>query len=464
MKLQVYLSRLVIIVILLVFAVPSPPVEAAVDIPNAVTEEFTPTITLADGTEISAMEINSPPNPSSEYAEQRAASLVTSLDRATTLSNFPSYSWVFGCSAVSQAMIAAYYDNNGYPNLYTGPTNGGVMPASDMYAPYSGTYIWGQWYDSVSHPYPNNPLIASHNGVDGQTSRGSIDDYWVSYDSSANDPYISGSWAQHTWGTAVGDYMKTSQSAYNNVDGSTHFYTYLSGSNPLTCSVMLSGGVADLDGTYGRKLFYEARGYTVTDCYNQPTDNYITGGFNLADFQAEIDSGHPVLINVTGHSMVGFGYNGSTIYIRDTWDSNPEHVYSMTWGGTYDGRGLLGVSIVHIQQPIVKPSTFIKTAPGDGGMVQVSNQILSWESAGGTFKYEYCVDETDNGECNSTWLSNDVFTSVRLSGLDPDITYYWQVRAVNPIGTTYANGQLDAFWNFITTDAINSYLPFIIRN
>ena len=28
-------------------------------------------------------------------------------------------------------MIAAYYDQNGYPDIYTGPTNGSVMPITD---------------------------------------------------------------------------------------------------------------------------------------------------------------------------------------------------------------------------------------------------------------------------------------------------------------------------------------------
>ena len=38
------------------------------------------------------------------------------------------------------------------------------------------------------------------------------------------DPYITNGWTQHTWGEAIGDYMKTSQSAYGNTDGSTSFY------------------------------------------------------------------------------------------------------------------------------------------------------------------------------------------------------------------------------------------------
>ena len=444
-KLKVYLSRLLVCLLLIVIAVPFPAVEAAAESPSQLTNEFTPTTTLADGTEISALVIDGPPTPPVEYVEERAASMVTSLDRDSSLANFPSYSWVFGCSAVSAAMIAAYYDNNGYPNMYTGPTNGGVMPITDT--------SWSSWQDVAGVWYPNNPLIASHNGVDGQVGRGSIDDYWVSYFSDADDPYITNSWSEHTPGTAVGDYMKTSQSAYSNIDGSTRFWNRSDGA-PLLCSSM----PAD-DGTLGRKQFYEARGYTVTECYNQNTDNN-GGGFSLTDFQAEIDAGHPVMLNIEGHTIVGFGYSGSTIYIRDTWNSNPENVYSMTWGGSYAGRGLLGVSIVHIQQPSTPPSTFGKTGPADGGMGQLSNLILSWDAASSTFQYEYCIDEIDNNECDDVWLLNDVFTSVRLNDLDPDTPYFWQVKAVNSEGTTYANGD---YWSFTTKDIVYSYLPLILK-
>ena len=55
-----------------------------------------------------------------------------------------------------------------------------------------------------------------------------------------------------------------------------------------------------------------------------------------------------MLLNLAGHSIVGYGYNGSTIYIRDTWDSDPAHTYTMPWGGSYDGMELLSVSVVHL--------------------------------------------------------------------------------------------------------------------
>lgn len=300
--------------------------------------------TLADGTSLTRHIINGAPQPSS-LLDERPASVLLPSATTVLLPNFPSYNWVFGCSAVSSAMIAGYYDRGAYPNMYTGPTNGGVMPVSDTSWP-----TWSDGYDT----YPNNPLIASHLGIDGLATRGSIDDYWVRYDSSIQDPYITGGWVQHNWGAAIGDYMKTSQSSYNNVDGATSFYTKNS-NEKLYCAELENYDVDDEDGTYGRKLFYEARGYTVSECYNQNTDNKFVGGFSLTNFKAEIDAGHPVMLNLNGHTVVGYGYDGTTIYIRNTWDNDPSHIYSMPWGGYYESMQLIAVSIVRLNPSFVPP-------------------------------------------------------------------------------------------------------------
>ncbi|MGB8214296.1 MAG: hypothetical protein WCE68_12130 [Anaerolineales bacterium] len=278
--------------------------------------------------------IHGPPAPPPGFAGQAAA--VMDFPAGAKILNVPAYTWVYGCSAVSAAMIAGYYDENGYSNIYTGPTNAGVMPLTDS--------AWPTWTDTSGARYPNNPLIASHNGVDGRTSKGSLDDYWVKYDSAAPDPFI-GRWTEHTWGTAIGDYMKTSQSKHGDPDGSTEFWGS-GGATKLTCSEMNAYGISNSDGTYGRMLFYQARGYSVTDCYYQNTDNHSAGGFSLADFRAEIDAGNPVLLNLAGHSIVGVGYDPSstTIYIHNTWDTN---TYSYTWGQPYYNMALMSVSIVN---------------------------------------------------------------------------------------------------------------------
>ncbi|MEF3695781.1 C39 family peptidase [Desulfolutivibrio sp.] len=289
---------------------------------------------------ISEMIISGPPTPPPGYEAERVPVDLAKAAAKTTIKilTAPAFNWVFGCSSVSGAMIAAYYDRNGFPNMYTGPTDGGVMPLNNS--------VWGTWSDGTS-TYPNLPLAASHNGVDGRTTKGSIDDYWIKYGSEDSDPYISGGWTQHAWSDAIGDYMKTSQSYYDNSDGSTTFYSWTSSATPLTCADMESGSIDTLDGTYGRKLFYEARGYTVTDCYNQKTDNAIAEGFSFAQYKAEIDAGRPVMINVTGHTMAGVGYDDATntIYIHDTWDYT---THTMPWGGSYSGMTMWGVSIVNL--------------------------------------------------------------------------------------------------------------------
>jgi len=431
---------------------PPDPTPASVEVGNDYFSVVT--TTLPDGTGLTTQRINGPSEPPDPAAWE--ASRVSVLNRAATLlPGFPSYDWVFGCSAVSGAMIAAYYDHNGYVNMYDGPTNGGLMPLTDT--------SWETWSG-----YPNNPLVASHKGIDGRgiTELGSIDDYWVSYFSSADDPYITGSWTQHTWGSAIGDYMFTSQSAYGPIDGETWFYNYTNSANRLYCTTMASSNLAD--GTLGRKLFYEARGYDVTDCYNQISDNVIAEGFSLADYQAEIDAGHPVMINLEGHTVVGYGYDGSTIYIRDTWDNNPEHVYHMEWGMYYpltdvieDRMYMLSVSIVHLDDD----PGFSKTSPSnDATWVNPNAVTLAWEESIGASSYEYCIDVDTN--CTN-WVSTEMDTSVALAPLADGQTYYWQVRANSSSGITYANGGEGMLWSFTTFDPAimteTNFVPLLTR-
>ncbi len=432
--LQTPLILLIMTLILAQFPASAEPIQE--DTPSGGTvEAINPNIsifhaTLVDGTAIGAYAINGPPHPPLEYEEERAASLVQSPSR-NTLTNFPSYNWVFGCSAVSGAIIAAYYDRNGYPNIYTGPTNGGEMPITDT--------SWLTWTDSEEVEYPNNPLVASHYGVDGRMGYGSIDNYWVSYNSTDDDPYITNEWPEHIWETAIGDFMKTSQSTYDNVDGSTWFWDFYSGTK-LTCSAMeslydpeVSDYISNYDGTYGRKLFYEARGYTVGECYNQTTDNNYEGGFSLEDFKAEIDAGHPVFLSLRndftgeGHSIVGFGYSGDTIYIRDTWDSDPNHIYSMSWGGSYAGMALKSVRIVHPEPIVTPPDATTNVLASDGFFTD--KVWVTWQTSDGATSYEVYRNMSDTLVGAQKIASNHPNNHYDDITAAPGNLYYYWVKA-----------------------------------
>jgi hypothetical protein len=376
------------------------------------------TETVQDGRDVDKIIINSPPIPPPGFELQRQAISLPVPDSSAGIKTLsvPAFNWVFGCSAVSGAMIAGYYDRTGYPNMYTGPTNGGLTPLDNS--------SWPTWSDGYA-TYPNCPLIASRNGVDGRTIKGSIDDYWVRYDSAASDPYITGAWTQHVWGTAIGDYMKTSQSAYGNTDGATSFYNYTESALPLTCADMVTYGIADVDGTYGRKLFYEARGYTVTDCYSQKTDNIIPGGFSFNQFKAEIDADRPVMLNLAGHTVVGVGYDDTlnTVYIHDTWDYNN---HTMTWGGSYSGMQLLSVSIVNFES---EQNAAVTVVSPNGGETLTRGTVVP-------ITWSYTGDPGENVKIelyNGSTLSSTITSSTSLSAG----SYNWAIPSTQAFGSNY---------------------------
>jgi hypothetical protein len=393
-------------------------------------------IKYSDGTSLVKHIINGPPTPPPGYELERAAVALPepNPEMGTNSLIAPAFNWVFGCSSVTGAMIAGYYDRNGYPNIYTGPTNGGVMPLDNS--------SWPTWSDGNT-TYPNLPLAASHNGVDGRATYGSIDDYWVQYESSAPDPYI-GNWTQHAWGTAIGDYMKTSQSAYGNIDGSTTFWNYKSASK-LTCTAMEtmtgSGGhpISWNDGTHGRKEFYVARGYTVPTCYNQPTDKQYPGGFSYAQYKAEIDAGRPVMLNLDGHTIAGVGYSDpSTVYVHDTWDYQN---HTMAWGTSYSGMALLSVSIVNMAPAVSSPTVTTGYAlyvtshsAALTGTVNANNG-----STTATFQYwpsgSYSLTTVTADQSPVTGSSN-TSVSKGITGLIPNTTYNYRAVGVNSAGTT----------------------------
>jgi len=419
-------------------------------------------LTLDGGIEVSAHIVNGPPHPPEGFEVERAASMIP-LTGATALPDFPSYSWVFGCGAVAGGMITAYYDRNGYPNMYAGPTNGGMMPLTDT--------AWPTWVDSAGEEYPNNPLIASHKGVDERTTYGSIDNYWVSFNSTEDDPYITYERPQHTWDSAIGDYMKTSQSYYGNSDGSSALYFNQNKPDRYTCSAMESHQsesgdwkVSEHDSTYGRKLFYEARGYTVTDCYNQATDNKVADGFSFSDFKAEIDAGHPVFVFVTGHFMVGYGYSGDDILIRDTWDNNPSNTYSMPWGGSYQDMEMRAVGIVRPVPPgnLAPTNIYLSSSSvQEGQPVNTVVGILSTADPNLGDTHTYTLVSGDGSADNAAFniSGNQLRTSQVFSKADKD-SYKIRVRS-----TDQGDLWFEKMFTITVTDASaegQTYLPLIL--
>ena len=284
------------------------------------------------------------------------------------LPNMPALTWTYGCAATAAAMVFGHYDNVGYPSMYAGPTNGGVFPLSNA--------VWGPG------PEPGLgecPLSASHRGYDGLATRGHADDYWVEYGDAGPDPYLLYGWPEHAPPDCTGDFMGTNQSKYGLVDGATMHFFNTDGSPMYD----FTGGEPDSrDGGYGMGLFAESRGYTVDTVFSQYIWGYEgnTLGFTFTDFQREIDAGNPVVIGVTGHAMLGFGYDSTrtppTIYVHDTWDRS---AHEMAWAGSYPAgeEELEHFAVIVIRLRPQPPPTITMTSPRKGELVTTATPTIT---------------------------------------------------------------------------------------
>ena len=283
-----------------------------------------------------------------------APNIVRSLPATAVTLDVPAFDWTYGSSITSAGMLFGYYDRNGYPYFYTGPTNDGVCPLTNA--------VWGHsTYGSVTSG--NCPIVASKKGIDSRTDNGHVDDYWKALDSTA-DPYFSGGWTQHSPLDCAADFMGANQyQNWNNIDGATTFRYYSDG----TPYYDPSDESYERDGTHGMKLFAEYCGYTCPDTgvFNQLIDTYQPGGFTFAQYMDEIDAGRPVLIQVSGNTMLGVGYDESTktVYLHDTWDYE---THAMTWGGSYSGMRHYMVSVF----ALAAPSPRVVFTAGKGGVIE----------------------------------------------------------------------------------------------
>ncbi len=380
---------------------------------------------IEDGKTIDEVIVPSRPSPPEGFSREVAQVPESNVAAVTnTISSVPAMTWSFGCSATSAAMMFGHYDNAGYPNMYAGPTNGGVFPMTNA--------VWGTVVIN-GETRALCPLSATRLGLDGRTTYGHVDDFWIRMNDPGPDPFI-GNWTEHAYGECTGDYMGTNQSLLSNEDGLTRFFYYLQG-DPIYDYTGCEP--AKRDGCHGLRLFAESRGYAVQTSGN--FSQYIYGyngntqGFTFDNFKAEIDAGRPVLLHVTGHTMLGYGYDdfGSTVYMRDTWDYS---AHSMTWGGVYLGMQHYGVSVLRLAPiapvPPVAPTLMLS--------VYGTTVVASWSPVPDAVGYTLFYAPYPTAE--KIW-SIDMGTQTGLIvNLWSGAAFYVAVQAYNTAGSSgYSN-------------------------
>jgi len=345
------------------------------------------------------------------------------------LNEVPAFDWSYGCSATSAAMLFGYYDRNGYSNMYAGPTDGGVCPLDNT-----------TWGPGIEGSPGECPLSATHDGIDGRTTRGHVGDYWIEYGSTVQDPWITNGWTEHTHEDCTGDFMGTNQSEFDNIDGSTTFYYYTNG-DPL---YDYAGGEHERDGCHGLKLFAESRGYSVVTNFNQLIQGYDgnPSGFTFDNYMAEIDAGRPVLIHVEGHTMLGYGYDdtaGDTVYLHDTWDYS---AHTMTWGGTYDDiLQLQHYAVTVIRLDAAGPPSVTTNDASDitDSSATLNGNLDDWGTASDVYvSFEWGETTAYGNETTPEVMDTTGPFSFSLPSLSPDTPYHFIAKAVGD-GTSYGD-------------------------
>ncbi len=112
------------------------------------------------------------------------------------------------------------------------------------------------------------------------------------------------------------------------------------------------------------------------------------------------------------------------------------------------GSGIIdaAAAVAGSSPPQSAPGAFAKTSPANGATRLRTPVTLAWNASSGATSYEYCIDTSVNNNCDSTWVR--VSTTSASVSVNARTTYSWQVRAVNTVGTTVADG---GSWRSFTT-------------
>ena len=111
-----------------------------------------------------------PGRPPANRAPEVRVPFMAPAAETNILASMPAFYWSYGCSPTAAAMMMGYYDLNGYPNLYTGPANGGVCPQTNS--------TWGFTQYRASCVENALSVPATRVWMDAPPP-GHVDDYWV---------------------------------------------------------------------------------------------------------------------------------------------------------------------------------------------------------------------------------------------------------------------------------------------
>lgn len=280
------------------------------------------------------------------------------------LTEVPDYHWHAGCFGTASGNLMGFWDRHGFPAFYDGPTNGGVAPLNSRSSLGNGG-ILSMW--------------SSRAGLDGRPEDfpGHFDDYYVAYESTAPDPYITEGRPEHE-PDCIGDFIGLSQDKWavlndecaGNIDAFSFVFWDHSGARNTDPIRFDSNTPISPDIPTGLQAWTRQRGHEA-ETFSQLSDfnpNIPDGsGFSFADLKREIDTGYPVLLfmqpfdsvsrdflghpglNPNIHGMLAYGYFVSSegkqfVRYRSSWASG-DNQFSEWTSANWTPQGILNLPL-----------------------------------------------------------------------------------------------------------------------
>lgn len=313
----------------------------------------------------------------------------------------PAYDWHYGCYGGGSGMLFAFWDRNGYPDIYTGPTAGGVAPLTSAGTNVSIVALW-----------------ASKAGLDGRPTNlyGHVDDYYVAYESTSPDPWLSRG-VEHD-PDCIGDFIGMSQDKWTNLNsecrGNRDAWAFnffdTSGARRVNYQPLDGNNAPIRDVQSGYRAFAAWRGYDF-DVFSQLVDIWMDTppgtGFTFEDVRREIDAGRPILLHLQEqayvasdgynpdiHAFVIVGYEITSsgtqrVRVRTGWSANLNDFQTWTWtnqafvpwGTSLYPRGVIGIRPKSVVTNVVVDGNTVSIEwLGPSGVVSNSSTGISWPS------------------------------------------------------------------------------------
>lgn len=279
------------------------------------------------------------------------APTVTTADGDVLLENaMPQARYMYGCVNTSIAMMLGYYDLYGYRGKDLSDVIEGDVDlesrgtGNDIYMMDDFDSVLGRANasrDYVERFFSKDPIELINARTETETTPAEELPY-----SFVNDG--AGTVLRTDVWNCLADYLGTGQfwRGNKNLSATSPFdmlEAFLNDDTPYTVTDEATGIERTIDEKYnsclyGLYLYVRDKGFDLDRKTTKILQADVAGGeFTFDDYRKEIDAGRPVMVLVTGHAMVGYGYNAETreIIIDNCYQSDQR----MVWDGVYDFAG-----------------------------------------------------------------------------------------------------------------------------